>query len=56
MTQTLEHLVEYPQKVESDKLELIEKNLAYLAIVSLDIEREDEIYDQFKGNIVLGYN
>ncbi len=57
MTQTMERLVDYP-KVERSKeqLELITGGLAYLAILSLDIEREDPIYNDKIGNIVLGYN
>jgi len=57
MTQTMERLVDYP-RVEKSKEEhdLITSALAYLAILSLSIEREDHIYDDMNGDIVLGYN
>ena len=40
MTQTMERLVDYPQVERSkEQLELITGSMAYLAILSLDIER-----------------
>lgn len=57
MTQTMERLVDYPQVERSkEQLELITGSMAYLAILSLDVERQNPIYDDMNGNIVLGYN
>lgn len=57
MTQTMERLVEYPTVERSkEQQELIEKGLAYLSLMSLAIERENSIYNDLSGNIVLGYN
>ncbi len=57
MTQTMERLVDYPQVERSkEQLELITGSMAYLAILSLDIEREDPMYDDKDGTIRLSIN
>jgi hypothetical protein len=57
MTQTMERLVEYPTVERSkEQQELIEKGLAYLSLMAIEIEREKPDYNDLNGNIVLGYN
>ena len=59
MTQTLEHLADYP-KVTAEDMDLITKNIGYLVLLSpaldIDAERQKPEYRDKDGTIVLGYN